>query len=260
MSPKGYKEVYLDYHGHPQAITLEAYEQISAIITANLICMYCCNGYTDANPQIAENVCLACFLKHRDTPPRDLSFLGAVPSEYAERYGYKIFKFVDAQGYVYLINSHQKLNDSLAQDIHATLVHYGFTVPERYTLKQGEAVALSAHAWSRIYGDFKTSPVILATYHETYDNHLATAFLLYRDRDPLELSKRKNPTRHWYLASKAAIEATYQPHQGYIVGTGADGEDRTAYQLYDYHLYPGIVALAQQEYTQTHTENASTLS
>jgi hypothetical protein len=245
-----YKEVYLEYHGHPQAITPQAYEQISAIIKAHRICVYCLHGYSQENPCVAENVCLACFLKRRTTSPTNLIFVSEVPSEYAERYGYQVYKFLDAQGFVYIRNSHEKLNDKMEQDIRATLVHYGFSVPERYTLKGGTEVDLNAYSWRSIYGDFHTSPVVIATYHEYYGDHIATAFVLYRDRDPLEVSKRKNPTRQWYLETKAEIEATYTPRQGYIVGTGLDGEDRTAYQLYDHHFYPGIVAAARKAYEQ----------
>jgi hypothetical protein len=181
-------------------------------------------------------------------------FVCEVPSEYAAKYGYQIFQFMDQQGYVYVTNSHNKLDASMERDIRVTLLHYGFHVPEQYTLKSGREVELSPHSWLSIIGDFRTSPVVLATYHENYGNHIDTAFVLYCDRDPLELSKRKNPTRQWYLESKATIEATYQPRQGYIVGTGADGEDRTAYQLYDSHLYPGIVARAVAAYEQRKIE------
>lgn len=255
MRSDGYKEIYLDYHdSHPKAITPQAYEQIVAIIKAHLICKYCLRGYTQENPQVAENVCLGCFKAHRTTSPTSLIFVSEVPSEWAEQYGYKVYKFVDPQGYVYITNSHNKLNDTIDQDIRATLLHYGFTVPERYTLKSGKEIDLSPHSWRRIYGDFQTSPVVLAVYHEYYGDQLDTAFLVYRDRDPLEFSKRKNPTRQWYLESKAAIETTYTPHQGYIVGTGADGEDRTAYQLFDSHLYPGIVARACKAYEQRKKE------
>jgi hypothetical protein len=251
MNPKGYKEVYLDYHdNHPQAITPQAYEQIVAIIKAHLICKHCLNGYTPDNPQVAENVCLGCFKKHRTNSPTNLTFVGEVPSAYAEQYGYKIYTFVDPQGYVYITNSHNKLNDTIERDIRATLVHYGFTVPQRYTLKSGKEVDLSQHSWRSIYGDFQTSPVVLATYHEYYGDQLDTAFLLYRDREPLEFSKTRNPVRLWYREAKVAIEATYTPHQGYIVGTGVEGEDRTAYHLYDHHLYPGIVARARSAYEQ----------
>ncbi len=252
-----YKEIYLESPGHPLAITPQAYAQIVSIVQAQSICKYCYTGYTETNPQVAENVCLRCFQKHRTNSPTNLTFVCEVPSEYAARYGYKIYQFVDPQGFVYITNSHRKLNDTIEQDIRETLLHYGFTVPERYTLKSGKEVDLNGYSWRTIYGDFQTSPVVLATYHEYYGDHIDTAYVLYRDRDPLELSKRKNPTRQWYLESKATIEATYQPRQGYIVTTGADGQDRTAYQLYDYHVYPGIVARAVAEYTRTHKDDLS---
>src|SRR5438876_588571 len=158
-----YKEIYLESTSHPLAITPQAYEQIVAIAQAHRLCTSCLKGYTQENPCVAENVCLGCFLKRRTNPPTNLTFVGEVPSEYAERYGYKIYQFVDPQGFVYIFNSHQKLNDTIEQDIRATLLHYGFTVPEQYTLKSGKVVDLNGFSWHTIHGDFHTSPVVLAT-------------------------------------------------------------------------------------------------
>src|SRR5690242_17978757 len=76
----GYQEMYLGYHDHPKAITPQAFAQIEAIIQASLICTYCLTGYTPANPQVAENVCLACLQKRRSNSPTNLSFVGEVPS------------------------------------------------------------------------------------------------------------------------------------------------------------------------------------
>jgi hypothetical protein len=73
---------------------------------------------------------------------------------------------------------------------------------------------------------------------------------LFDWKSSLEFTRRKNPMRQWYNEAKAEIEATYQPHIGYVVSSGQEGEDRTAYQLYDHHLYPGIVARACQAYDQ----------
>jgi hypothetical protein len=239
-----YKVIYLESTGHPLAITPQAYEQIAAIVQVNLICTYCLKGYTQENPQVAENVCLGCFLKRRTNSPTDLMFVGEVASEYAERYGYKVYKFIDPQGYVYITNSHNKLNDAIERDIRATLEYYGFIAPERYTLKSGKEVDLNGFSWRMIYGDFQTSPVVLATYHENYGDHIDTAFLLYRDGTIVEFTRRKKQHRTWYEEAKAEIEATYKPHQGYIVGTNGDGRPYTSYQLAEHHMYPGIVARA----------------
>ncbi len=217
--------------------------------------MYCCNGYTAESPQVAENVCLGCFLKHRDSPPRDLTFLGEVPSDYAERYGYKVYKFKDRRGFLYITDSHRKISDPLEESISATLKHYGYPVPEQYSLKTGKTVDLNAHSWRSIYGDFITSPVVMATYHEYYGDHLDTAFLLYRDGTSVEFTRRKKQLRTWYEEAKADIEATHRPNQGYIVGTDGDGHPYTSYQLYDHHMYPGIVKRAVAAYNQTHKEN-----
>ncbi len=195
-------------------------------------------------------MCLGCFLKQRTNRPTDLIFVGDVLSEYAARYGYTIYKFVDEQGFVYITNSHNKLNDKMERDSRATLLHYGYRVPERYTLKSGKDVDLNTYSWSAIYGDFHTGPVVIATYHEYYGDHINTAFVLYKDREPVEFSKTRNPVRQWYREAKAAIEATYQPYRGYLVRSGEDGEDRTSYHLYDSHMYPGIVARACQAYEQ----------
>src|SRR5439155_10558427 len=99
MRGDDYKELYLESTSHPLAITPQAYEQIVALAQAHRICTHCLKGYTQENPQVAENVCLGCFLKYRRNPPTNLIFVCEVPSEYAERYGYTIYKFVDPQGY-----------------------------------------------------------------------------------------------------------------------------------------------------------------
>lgn len=248
------KDIYLEHHGRPHTIPLAVYEQIKALVQASLVCQYCTKQYTAENPMVVENVCLGCFLKHRDMPPRDLTFLGEVASDYAERYGYKVYKFTDRKGFIYITDSHRKISDPIEQSISATLRHYGFPVPEQYTLKSGKTVDLNAHSWRSIYGDFHTSPVVMATYHEYYGDHLATAFLLYRDGTSVEFTRRKKQHRTWYEQAKAEIEATYRPHQGYVVGTDSEGRPYTAYQLNDHHMYEGIVARARQEYTQTHKE------
>ncbi len=249
---KEYKEVYLDYRSHPITITTQAYEQIKALVHASMICKFCEQGYTRENPMVAENVCLRCFLLHRDSPPRDLTFVGWHTSEYAARYGYQTYMFIDSRGYVYLTHSTSAHTDPFNQDIRETLRHYGFAVPERYTLKSGTEVELETGSWRTIYGDFKTSPVILVTYHEYYGNHIETAFLLYRDGSFVEFTRRRNPMRQWYNEARAEIEATYQPRIGYVVSSGQDGEDRTSYQIYDYHMYEGVVARAVAAYHKTH--------
>src|SRR6266487_4331511 len=71
-----YKEIYLESTGHPLAITPQAYEQIVALAQAHRICTYCHQGYTDTNPQVAENVCLGCFQKRRTNSPTNLIFVG----------------------------------------------------------------------------------------------------------------------------------------------------------------------------------------
>ncbi len=250
-----YKEIYLDYRGTPYTVTLEAYEQIKAIIEASRICSYCYEGYTLTNPMVVENVCLSCYLvEQKDHLPTGFRFVGELVRADNIQRSYQTYQFLDAKGYVYLLHTSGKLRDSVDANIAETLRHYGYRLPETYTLKDGKTVELQ-DAWGRIYGDFTTSPVILVTYKEYYGNHLATAFLLYRDREPVEFSKRKNPVRQWYLDTKAEIEATFVPHIGYIVGTGLDGEDRTSYQLYDHHLYPGIVLRARQAYDQSQSKS-----
>lgn len=255
-----YKEVYLDYRGRAYTITPQAYEQINAIIQASLICQFCYKGYTTKNPQVAENVCLSCYLvQKKDNLPKGFHFVGEVLYKDSLKRSYKTYKFVDARGYVYLIHNNGTVKDSINEDITATLEHHGFRIPKTYTLKDGRTVKLdyTEKGWRKIYGDFTTSPVVLVTYKEYYGNKIETAFLLYLDREPLEFSKRKNPMRLWYNEAKAEIEATYKPHQGYIVGTGADEEDKTAFQLYEHHMYPGVVGRARQAYDK---EKASTLS
>jgi hypothetical protein len=76
-----YKLVYLDNVSHPVAVSVCAYEQIKEIVVASMLCTGCYLPYTEERPQVAENVCLACFLAKRTNDPTDLRFAGEVPSE-----------------------------------------------------------------------------------------------------------------------------------------------------------------------------------
>jgi Fe-S cluster assembly scaffold protein SufB len=97
-----------------------------------------------------------------------------VSSEYATRYGYKTYTFLDSKGYVYLTHSTNKHTDTVEQDIRETLQHYGYTLPKKYTLKGGTEVELESNSWRTVYGDFTSSPVVLVTYKEYYGNHIDT--------------------------------------------------------------------------------------
>ncbi len=255
MNPKGYAEFYLESRSRPIAIRPDVYQQIVSLARQAMICVYCYQGYTLANPMVVRNVCLGCFAPHRERPPRDLSYEKEVTDEYGKQHGYQSFLFLDSKGYGYVVSNTEDINDNLSPDIAETLRFYGFPVPTTYTLKGGLTVELEGgSAWNRIYGNFQTSPVVIATYRQRYGNHLQATYLLYRDGTVVEFSRRIKKLRTWFDEAKAELEATYQPNQGYIVSPGEHGEDRTAYTLEESHMYPGIVARASHEYTQTHKE------
>src|SRR5690242_17797762 len=102
MRSDHYKEIYLASTSHPVAVPVAVFEQVKAIVEANRICAYCFNGYTQDRPQVAENVCLTCYQKHRTASPTSLTFVGEVMEAYAAEHGYQVYKFMDSKGYIYL--------------------------------------------------------------------------------------------------------------------------------------------------------------
>src|SRR5437016_6378195 len=93
------KEVSLHYRNVPIFITDEAYDAIVQIVKENRICEYCTNRYSEANPRVQLNRCLACFLSAHP----DLAFVGFLSSN--ETYDDEEYTFLDHQGYAWVSHS-----------------------------------------------------------------------------------------------------------------------------------------------------------
>jgi len=93
------KRIKLDYT-QELTITDEAFEQISAIATANRVCEGCSHLYAPERPNVALNRCVLCFLKYHANQGYT----------YIRRYevnqrGEEIHWFLDPFNFVYYTNS-----------------------------------------------------------------------------------------------------------------------------------------------------------
>jgi len=236
------RHLRLEFSSFDLTITDAAYEQIVALVEAHQICSRCEKLFTPENPCVAINTCLGCYLRFHHT--NTLTFLGMHETgKYGTAYAY-----IGPRGYVYLSDTHNSI-DRLEQNNAATLKQRGFHVPASITLREGERQLHSSYWY--IYGEFTTDAVVFLNYHESYGDRFEAVFLATRHGDTVLFNKRKGDHRRLWLEAKTALEATKDASGMYHIG-----EDRTTYQIEDYHLYRVASRIASAAHEQ---QKASTL-
>lgn len=232
------KIVYLDeYHSHPLAISLSAYQQIKALAAEHQVCQRCAASYTKQNPMVVRNACLRCFMQ--SDAVRQVKQLGFIGESGKDSSGDTLYTFIDPDGYIYLTDSGSEYRN-LDRSIYDTLLHWGFMLPETITRNDKEK-KLDNSSWY-IYGDFRNNPVIVCTYHEYYGDHLEAVFLIYKDTLAVEVNKRLKAIQQLFKKARAHIEATRDEQGRYHYG-----DDYTTYHIEDSHLYPIISELLSSE-------------
>jgi hypothetical protein len=218
------KSVYLDYHGRSWTITDEAFRQIAELIQANCICETCKEGYTEENPQVAQNICLVCFLLREQR--HGITFLDEVGGN---------FRFIDPKGEIRIsdIDSTES-RISIAQ----TILYHGFPLPQSIML-DGIAKILSEWSW-RIHGAIERSCMVLE-YGSSYGGE-SYWFLAYKNGSFVELNKRKKTHRDLLQRAKNQIEASRDKQGYYHIG------DRSFYGLYDTTIYEVLAEIASIEF------------
>jgi hypothetical protein len=239
MGSKNVYIVYVDeYHSHPLAISLNAFEQINAIAAANRVCQVCASPCTKENPMVVRNTCLACFMQSELVRRENhLAFVGESGKDSA---GDTQYAFIDGGGYVYLTDSGSETT-RLERDIYQTLLHWGFRLPETVS-RNGKDYELSDHTWYSIYGDFRTKPVIVVKYKEYYGEHTEAVFFVYKDKLAVEVNKRLKAVQQVFQQARARLEATRDGQGGYHYGDGY-----ITYHLEESHLYPTVSELLSQQ-------------
>lgn len=233
--------IYLGYyHGHSIAVSDEAYEQIKALIETGKICKECSSHYSESNPETARNVCLNCFLGDENRKP--LKYIGpyAYDTEYAgitSHYRYEML--MDTRGHIYTISPEMSQTEA-REDEALTMKHWGFQVPEQ-VVRDGEVIVLHRSEWS-IRGDVH-NPVIVGINNQShYHGNKTFAFLLYKDKEALELNKRKSDIRDLFREAKRRIEAT-KDENGYY----HTWEDYTfSYDIEDHNCYAWIAQIEME--------------
>jgi hypothetical protein len=198
------KIVFLDGdHAHPLAISPSAFEQIKAITAANQVCQVCASPYVKRNPMVVRNTCLHCFMQS-DVVKREkpLSIVGEFGRDLK---GVRQYKFLDSDGYVYLTDSGSETT-RLERSIHATLMHWGFRLPES-VIRNERTIALDTHSW-HIYGNFRINPVIVCRYKEYYGTHLEAVFFVYKYAPGVEINKRLRVVQQLFQQARAQLEGT----------------------------------------------------
>src|SRR5205085_1938078 len=93
------KHVKLD-NMREATITDEAYAQILAIVDNAKLCGRCQQPYRTDNPQVAQNLCLACFQKKYQH--KGLTYVGVYSTN---KEGDVTHQFTDARGYISLTST-----------------------------------------------------------------------------------------------------------------------------------------------------------
>jgi hypothetical protein len=229
------KEIFLGPHSRPVTIDDEAFTRIVEIVNEKRVCERCARFYQQENPCVAVNTCLACFLRKYWNQKR-LAFAGE--HGVSSKGNYPVYKFLDADGYVYLTDQN---TDDPRQNNYETLLHYGFLPPITYRRGDKEW-DLKRHTWWSLYGNFRQNPVIVAHYYQLVDPPLEVGFLLSKDGTLVELNRRIDNTRRLFDLARRRAEAT-RDQRGYYHG----GRVRRT-TLSDSILYALISDIASEEY------------
>ncbi len=226
------KIIYLD-RDRPVAVEDEAYERILKIVEENKICKGCFHPYTAENPNIAQNLCVECLLKRQ--AHRQLRFVGETTTG---RRGYKAYKLMSPEGYIYLS---WPSSEDLLLSISETVQHWRFPLPEYYVNSQGEQEYLGQ--WHiTIYGDFTRNAAIVIELTQPYGTHKSLAFLSYRDGECRLINRRTRQFRRWFAEARKRAEATRNAYGFYSIN------GYTTSYLYSSDLYPLVADIASEEH------------
>ncbi len=190
------KTIKLNYDEY--AISDEAYMQIKAIADANRVCGKCERAYTPENPNVAENMCLACFQERNGY--KRLTYVQARETNTA---GDTTHWFIDPE---HIIHSTSTGSKEPTQSIYDTLLHWGFPVPE--TCEEDGETKPPPHSLWHIYGNPKTDLVMVIANSLAYGSTRRVEFLSYREGAARQINRRKGEDRRLFQKAKAQLEAT----------------------------------------------------
>ena len=223
------KRIRLDF-GSEITISDGAFEQISAIVKAHMVCEGCGNSYAQDRPNVALNLCLECFLQKN----------AYQKFRYIKRYAVNerredIHWFLDPFNLVYYTNSTSR---EAQKSNYYTLLYWGFPVPTTW-MDGDEEKPVNNYHWS-IFGNPKTDAVLVIHNTIDYGSDRSFDFLSYRDGRTLQIDRKRGEGRRLFLAAKKRIEATHDEH-GYHV------EGHTFSSMESYWLRYLVAQIASEE-------------
>lgn len=233
------KTVYLGTIARSITVSDSAFSMIEELALQNAVCRVCDKPYEEARPEVAQNLCLVCFVTqvYKDD---HLSYMEAgEPDEN----GIRQFIFMGDKGYLFSSSA----RDNYPQvDIAATIKRWGFSLPDRVTLGN-RTVLLTNTAWS-IYGDIRVNCVIVVECRKDEEDF---PFVCYKHGESVYLDKTKGNTKKLYHEARRQLLQT----------KGSDGYYRykqyESKQVYKSMIYTLLSDTQSQTYTQKLSEGGN---
>lgn len=207
------KNIAFDPHGHDAyTVTNAAYEQIVALVLANLRCDKCAEPYTEKNPRVARNQCCRCFADYHSHA--SLTLVDMLPPEYDDRDYYaekpiRWARWIDPYGKIHL-SSYGNLD--LREDPGETLKYWGFPFPTEHVSPTGEVYKLHSSEWS-IIGDVQTRRILILSYRgRSYDNMPDVQYSSTKGGNYALMDKRKREIRELYRQADQSTSSRYKSY------------------------------------------------
>ncbi|GCE32233.1 hypothetical protein KDA_77170 [Dictyobacter alpinus] len=197
---QGAHRISLRWQSDAFTVSDEGYEKIQALIKEYATCHRCEQHYTVQSPNVAGNVCLACFLAHHHS----LTYVGA--GETGDD-GIPQYLFLDNAGHIHAADPGPSRSEDGREDYIQTLIYWGFPIPDQIEKAgQSQKIETKSGRWS-IYGDPHRSTVIVHVW-DTYPDKAEAYFLVSKAGKLAQVNKRKASHRQLLATARKRIDAT----------------------------------------------------
>ena len=214
-------------------IAEQSVDSVLAFIRQHQICQKCRSSVNETGHDLVGRYCLQCVLEAHP----ELSYLGYDHTDTDNR---PVYRFRSDNGSIF--TSTQGLTEAPSEDVALALRETGFTLPETFKpFKATQEEKLFDHYW-KYYGNI-TNSVLVLEYHDKYSHGgVYAVFLVYKDGETVEFSKRTTLYKNLMDKATKAAERTKRHGEYHINGTN------NIVRLTDETLYPIVSALESAVY------------